>query len=145
MAARIHSEKLICRYLHQLASFDDQNVQYGFFRVLNRLEGVLKWPEIRIMQYSKWPPFCFIKFYFLFTSWFILDTGSSLWARIGPRAPSLLSMRCTMLIRGRLWMILPMLPEKNGAWYGFRPFFKIACHNENLIWIISPVLIYIES
>ena len=65
MAARSHSEKPICQYLlHQLANLDDQNVQYEVFRVLNRLEEVLKWPEIRIMRNLKWPPFCFIKFYF---------------------------------------------------------------------------------
>ena len=41
--------------------------------------------------------------------------------------------------------ITDVTKKKIKARYGFRPFFKIAGRNENLIWTISPVLIYIES
>ena len=38
----------------------------GVFRVLNRLERVLIWPEVRIMRNSKWPPFSLEQIIFLF-------------------------------------------------------------------------------
>ena len=45
MAAGSHSEKPICIHVYlslQVANLDDQTVSSRFFKVLNRLEGVLK-------------------------------------------------------------------------------------------------------
>ena len=103
-----------------------------FFRVLNLLQGVLKWSEIRIMRNPNWPPFCFIKFYFyshnlLLTQVVLMHPHYS-----------------TILIRGLLWMILMMLPEKKWGAIWVSAIFQY-CRNENLIWTISPVIIYIES
>ena len=79
----------------------------GFFKVLNRLERVLIWPEIRIMRNSKCPPFLLWQILLLFKSRFIIDTvdTGSPWARICHHAPPPLST----LIRGVLGMFIAML------------------------------------
>ena len=56
--------------------------------MLNRLERVLKRPEVRIIQNSKWPPFLLEQIIFLFISSFIIDTGSPC-ARIGHHVPTI--------------------------------------------------------
>ena len=76
---------------------------WGVFRVLNRLERVLIWPEVRFMRNSNWPLFLLQQILFLFLSSFIIDTSSPC-ARIGHHAPQSLSV----LIKGFLWMLLAM-------------------------------------
>ena len=74
----------------------------------------------------------FYQILFLFTSWYIIDTVSP-WARIGPRAPPLLCKGGTILIRGLLWMVLTMLPEKIlGRDMGFGHFSKLSQQKSNL-------------
>ena len=111
----------------------------GFFKVLNRLEKVLVWPEVRIMQNSKWLPFLLQQILLLlFISRFIIDTGSP-WARICHHAPPPLSTS----IRGVLGMLLAMLRGIT-LWrdMGFGHFYLNGRH-ENLIWaIFSPKLTY---
>ena len=66
--------------------------------------------------------------FFLFTSWFIIATGNP-WARFGLRAPQILSMSGTILIRGLLWMLLTMLPvpeKKLLRDMGFGHFWKLS-------------------
>ena len=145
MAARSHSEKPMSIYFAPAGQFGWSKCPvWGFLGCRIDWKGFeMTWD--RDHAKFKMAAILLHQSFFLFLSWFIIDTGSSPYARIGPHAPPLLSTSGTILIRGLLWVILTMYPENIGARYGFRPFFKIACRNENLIWTISPVLIYIES
>ena len=98
-----------------------------FFRVLNLsclLEGVFQWTKIRIMRNSKWPPFCFIKFYF----YLHLDLTQVV---LGPELVFVHPHYSTILIRGLLWMILTMLPEKKWGAIWISAILQ-NCRNENL-------------
>ena len=78
---------------------------------------------------------------FLFTSRFIIDTGSP-WAIIGPRAPP--PPLLYHFDQGTPQMILTMLPKKKWGALWVSAIFQ-NCRNENLIWTIYPDIIYIES
>ena len=101
----------ICQYiLHQLANLNDQNVQYEFFQGAESIRRGFEMTWNKDHEKFIMAAILLHQILFLFTSWFIIDTGSP-WAKIGPRAPPLLSMRGTILIMGLLWMLLTMLPE----------------------------------
>ena len=55
----------------------------GVFRVLNRLERVLIWPEVRIMRNSKWPPFLLQQIIFFFIFLFMMLRGITLVRNMG--------------------------------------------------------------
>ena len=96
----------------------------GFLRCWIDWKGFwnnLKWGSCKIQNFRHSASSKLI----LLPSWFIISTGSSPCARIGPCAPPLLSMSGTILISGLLWMILTMLPEKNWGAMGSGHFSKL--------------------
>ena len=70
-----------------------------YFRVLSRLEGGFEMTWKKDHAKFKMAAILLQQSLFLFLSWFLIATGSSLCARIGPRAPPLLSTSGTILIR----------------------------------------------
>ena len=95
------------------------------FRVLNRLERVLLWPEVRIVQNDR--HFYLSKLYF-YSCWFIIDTGSP-WTRIGHHAPPT-TLHFDQELPGNV--VSDVTRNNFEARYGFQPLFINGRH-ENLI------------
>ena len=135
-------KKTIWQYfLHQLANFDDQNVQLGFFQGTELIgKGFnMTWSE----DHAK---FKLIAAIFTSTNSIFIHIFIYNWHRWSmcqiwsPCTP--ISLRFDQGLPGNV--ISDVTRNDFGARYGFRPFFFNGRH-ENLIWAIFPLLIDIES